>query len=37
MSASFGAIDFFTAPQNTSGNQDDGPPIFVNAEIAIAK
>jgi len=32
-----GAIDFFTAPQNTSGNQDDGPPIYVNAEIAIAK
>ncbi len=32
-----GAIDFFTVPQNESGNQDDGPPIFVNAEIAIAK
>ncbi|HSS76640.1 MAG TPA: phosphatidylserine decarboxylase family protein [Thermoanaerobaculia bacterium] len=32
-----GAIDFFTVPQNTSGNQDDGPPIYVNAEIAIAK
>ncbi len=31
-----GAIDRFTVPQNTSGNQDDGPPIFVNAEIAIA-
>lgn len=29
-----GAIDRFTVPQNTSGNQDDGPPIFVNAEIA---
>lgn len=32
-----GAIDRFTVPQNTSGNQDDGPPIFVNAEIAIAR
>jgi phosphatidylserine decarboxylase len=32
-----GAIDRFTVPQNTSGNQDDGPPIYVNAEIAIAK
>lgn len=31
-----GAIDRFTVPQNTSGNQDNGPPIFVNAEIAIA-
>jgi phosphatidylserine decarboxylase len=31
-----GAIDRFTVPQNTTGNQDDGPPIFVNAEIAIA-
>ncbi|HEV7671081.1 MAG TPA: phosphatidylserine decarboxylase family protein [Thermoanaerobaculia bacterium] len=31
-----GAIDHFTVPKNTSGNQDDGPPIFVNAEIAIA-
>ncbi|HEV2843717.1 MAG TPA: phosphatidylserine decarboxylase family protein [Thermoanaerobaculia bacterium] len=32
-----GAIDRFTVPQNTSGNQDDGPPIFVNAEIAVAR
>lgn len=31
-----GAIDRFTVPQNTTGNQDDGPPIYVNAEIAIA-
>jgi len=31
-----GAIRRFTVPQNTSGNQDDGPPIFVNAQIAFA-
>ncbi len=31
-----GAVDRFTVPQNTSGNQDDGPPIYVNAELAIA-
>lgn len=30
------AIQRFTVPQNTSGNQDDGPPIFVNAQIAVA-
>lgn len=30
------AIKCFTVPQNTSGNQDSGPPIFVNAQIAIA-
>ena len=30
------AIKRFTVPQNTSGNQDDGPPIFVNAQIAVA-
>lgn len=30
------AIKHFTVPQNTSGNQDDGPPIFVSAQIAIA-
>jgi phosphatidylserine decarboxylase len=29
-------IQHFTVPQNTSGNQDDGPPIFVNAQIAVA-
>ncbi|HZS25853.1 MAG TPA: phosphatidylserine decarboxylase family protein [Candidatus Angelobacter sp.] len=29
-------IQRFTVPQNTSGNQDDGPPIFVNAQIAVA-
>ncbi|HBL27351.1 MAG TPA: phosphatidylserine decarboxylase [Acidobacteria bacterium] len=29
-----GAIDRFTVPENSSGNVDDGPPIFVNAEIA---
>jgi len=32
-----GAIDRFTVPPNESGNQDDGPPIFVNARIAIAR
>jgi phosphatidylserine decarboxylase len=32
-----GAIDHFTVPRNKSGNQDDGPPIFVNSRIAIAK
>jgi phosphatidylserine decarboxylase len=32
-----GAIDRFTVPPNSSGNQDDGPPIFVNAEIARAR
>ncbi len=32
-----GAIERFTVPQNTSGNQDDGPPIFVNAQIALAR
>ncbi|MBW8876643.1 MAG: phosphatidylserine decarboxylase family protein [Acidobacteria bacterium] len=32
-----GAIDRFTVPPNQSGNQDDGPPIFVNARIAIAR
>ena len=32
-----GAIDRFTVPQNASGNQDDGAPIFVNAQIAIAR
>jgi phosphatidylserine decarboxylase len=30
------AIKNFTVPQNTSGNQDNGPPFFVNAQIAIA-
>ena len=30
------AIKRFTVPQNTSGNQDSGPPIFVNAQIAVA-
>lgn len=32
-----GAIDRFTVPPNTSGNQDNGLPIFVNAQIAIAR
>ncbi|HWM92277.1 MAG TPA: phosphatidylserine decarboxylase family protein [Thermoanaerobaculia bacterium] len=31
-----GAIDRFTVPPNESGNQDDGPPIFVNSQIALA-
>ena len=31
-----GAIQRFTVPTNTSGNQDNGPPIYVNAQIAIA-
>ena len=31
-----GAIKSFTVPRNTSGNQDDGPSIYVNAQIAIA-
>jgi len=32
-----GAIDRFTVPPNEGGNQDDGPPIFVNARIAVAR
>lgn len=32
-----GAIDHFTVPPNTSKNPDDGPPIEVNARIAIAR
>jgi len=32
-----GAIDRFTAPPNETGNEDDGAPIFVNAQIAIAR
>ena len=35
-----GMIDRFTVPRNTNtsaSRQDDGPPIFVNAEIAIAR
>ena len=35
-----GAIDRFTVPPNTSRShdrQDEGPPIFVNAQIAVAK
>jgi phosphatidylserine decarboxylase len=31
------AIDRFTVPERSSGNVDDGPPIFVNAEIARAR
>ena len=31
-----GAIQRFTVPQNATGNQDNGPPIYVNAQIAIA-
>ena len=31
-----GAIQSFTVPPNTSGNQDSGPPIYVNAQLAIA-
>lgn len=31
-----GAIDCFTVPQNATGNQDSGPPIYVNAQIAVA-
>lgn len=35
-----GMIDRFTVPRNedtSAGRQDDGPPIFVNAEIALAR
>lgn len=32
-----GAIESFTVPQNTSGNQDNGPPIFVNSQIALGR
>ena len=31
-----GAIHRFTVPQNTTGNPDNGPPIFVNAQLAVA-
>ena len=30
------AIQRFTVPQNTSGSQTSGPPIFVNAQLAVA-
>jgi phosphatidylserine decarboxylase len=32
-----GAIDHFTVPNRTGGNPDDGPPILVNAQIAVAR
>lgn len=32
-----GAIERFTVPQSTSGNQDDGPPIFVTSQIVLAR
>lgn len=33
-----GAIDYFTVPNRSSGtNPDDGPPIRVNAQIAVAR
>jgi phosphatidylserine decarboxylase len=33
-----GAIDYFTVPNRPSGNNpDDGPPIRVNAQIAVAR
>ncbi|MCB1036630.1 MAG: phophatidylserine decarboxylase associated domain-containing protein, partial [Acidobacteria bacterium] len=31
-----GAVAEFTVPDNTSGNPDDGPPVKVNAQIAVA-
>jgi phosphatidylserine decarboxylase len=31
-----GAIQEFTVPDNKSGNPDDGPPVNVNSQIAVA-
>ncbi|MFJ2577935.1 phosphatidylserine decarboxylase family protein [Kitasatospora aureofaciens] len=32
-----GAIDHFTVPQNTGGDDNAGAPIFVNSQIALAR